>query len=71
MSVDPESVASSIRKHIPEFELSYDVDPIRQAIAESWPDHIDPTAAKEEFGFNPQYDLDRMTADMLKQVKPN
>lgn len=69
MSFDPEGIAVSIRKHIPNFALSYDVDPVRQAIADSWPDSLDCSAACEEWGFEPKYDLDRMTADMLARLK--
>ena len=68
MSFDPEEIAASIKKLIPEFELNYDVDPVRQGIANSWPNSIDPTAAKEEWGFEPKYDLDRMTVDMLEKL---
>lgn len=69
MSFEPEEIAASIRKHIPEFGMSYDVDPARQAIADSWPDSIDASAAKDEWGFKAQYDLDAMTADMLVKLK--
>ncbi|KAA1039385.1 L-threonine 3-dehydrogenase [Macrococcus equipercicus] len=69
MSIDPEAVAASIRKFIPEFELGYDVDPVRQAIADSWPNSIDATEAKEQWGFNPQFDLDTMTKTMLDAIK--
>ncbi|MDR3355306.1 MAG: NAD-dependent epimerase/dehydratase family protein [Synergistaceae bacterium] len=68
MSFDPEGIAESIRKVIPEFELSYEVDPVRQAIADSWPDSLDCSAAREEWGFAPRYDLDAMTRDMLQRV---
>ena len=70
MSFEPEDIAASIRKVIPNFELSYDVDPVRQAIADSWPDSLDCSAAKEEWGFAPKFDLDAMTRDMLERVKP-
>ncbi|MGV2876556.1 L-threonine 3-dehydrogenase, partial [Macrococcus capreoli] len=69
MSIDPEMVAASIRKFIPEFELSYDVDPVRQGIAESWPNSIDPTEAKKQWGFNPKFDLDKMTEEMLTAIR--
>lgn len=69
MSVEPETVKASIQKILPEFELSYDVDPDRQAIADTWPNSIDTSCAKEEWGFNPQYDLDSMTKLMLKAIK--
>jgi nucleoside-diphosphate-sugar epimerase len=68
MSFDPEGIAASIRKIIPEFELFYDVDPVRQAIADSWPDSLDCSAAKAEWGFSPKFDLDAMTKDMLEKV---
>ncbi|MBM7615464.1 L-threonine 3-dehydrogenase [Alkaliphilus hydrothermalis] len=69
MSFEPEEIAAEIRKHIPEFTMDYDVDPMRQAIANSWPDSIDPTAAKEEWGFKTEYDLPKMTVAMLEQLK--
>lgn len=68
MSVEPEEIAASIRKHIPSFTLRYEVDPVRQAIADSWPNSIDATAAKEEWGFRAEYDLEKMTEDMLKKL---
>ena len=69
MSVEPAQIAASIRKQIPTFEMAYDVDPVRQAIADSWPDAIDPTAAIEEWGFKTAYDLEKMTADMLEKLQ--
>lgn len=68
MSLEPEMIANSIRRHIPKFELTYNVDPARQAIAESWPNSIDDQAAREEWGWNPQFDLNRMTDEMLTQL---
>lgn len=69
MSVDPEAIAAEIRKHIPNFELDYNVDPIRQGIADSWPNSIDSTAAIEEWDFKSEYDLEKMTTDMLKMLQ--
>lgn len=69
MSFEPEQIAAEIRKHIPEFTLTYDVDPVRQSIADSWPNTIDASAAKEEWGFKAEYDLARMTEDMLNKLK--
>ncbi|WP_342527985.1 L-threonine 3-dehydrogenase [Chryseomicrobium sp. FSL W7-1435] len=69
MSFDPEMLAASIRKELPDFTLNYEVDPVRQAIANSWPDSIDATAARDEWGFKAQFDLDAMTRDMLKQLR--
>ncbi|QIZ05448.1 L-threonine 3-dehydrogenase [Priestia megaterium] len=68
MSFEPEQIAASIRKFIPEFEISYNVDPVRQGIADSWPNSLDVSAAREEWDFNPQYNLDRMTKDMLENL---
>ena len=68
MSFEPEQIAASIRKEIPTFTMDFEVDPIRQAIANSWPDSIDATAAKEEWGFSYKYDLDAMTKDMLTKL---
>ncbi|NMA85690.1 MAG: L-threonine 3-dehydrogenase [Tissierellia bacterium] len=69
MSFEPEEIAASIKKFIKEFELDYDVDPVRQAIADSWPNSLDDSAAREEWGWNPEYDLDKMTEDMLEKLK--
>ncbi|WP_342388015.1 L-threonine 3-dehydrogenase [Salinicoccus bachuensis] len=69
MSINPEMVANEIRKHIPDFELDYEVDPVRQGIAESWPNAIDSTEAKRQWGFNPQYDLEKMTEVMLEAIR--
>lgn len=69
MSLEPEMVAASIRKQMPNFSLDYDVDPVRQSIAESWPNSIDDSAAREEWDWNPKYDLDAMTNDMLVNLK--
>jgi nucleoside-diphosphate-sugar epimerase len=69
MSFDPEEIAAEIRKSIPGFEISYQVDPVRQEIAESWPNSIDASAAKEEWGFKAKYDLAAMTKDMLDKLQ--
>lgn len=69
MSFAPEHIAAEIKKHIPEFEMDYNVDPIRQSIAESWPDSLDDSAAREEWGWNPKYDLASMTVDMLEKLR--
>lgn len=71
MSVDPETIATAIRKHLPAFELDYAVDSVRQAIAESWPKSMDVSAAREEWGFQSDYDLEKMTLDMLEHLGGN
>jgi nucleoside-diphosphate-sugar epimerase len=63
---DPEMIAAEIRKHIPEFEMSYDVDPVRQGIADSWPNSMDDSAAREDWGWDPKFGLAEMTVDMLE-----
>lgn len=68
MSFEPSQIAASIKKNIPEFTIDYNVDPMRQAIANSWPNSIDATAAKQEWGFTVKYDLDMMTKDMLEKL---
>ena len=69
MSFEPSQIAAEIKKHIPTFTMAYEVDPVRQAIANSWPNSIDSSAAIEEWGFKASYDLERMTIDMLEKLK--
>jgi len=69
MSFEPEQIAASIKERIPSFTMSYDVDPVRQAIAESWPNSIDDTAAREEWDWNPKFDMSAMTDDVLKNLR--
>lgn len=66
MSFSPEEQAAYIRRYIPSFEISYQVDPVRQAIANSWPNSLEDYAARVEWGWKPEYDLDAMTKDMLQ-----
>ena len=66
MSFDPEMIAAEIKKHIPDFQMVYDVNPIKQAIANSWPNAMDHSAAQQEWGWKPEYDLKTMTEDMLR-----
>ena len=68
MSFGPEAIYQAIRKYKPEFEMVYEVDPLKQSIADSWPDQMDDSAARKEWGWMPQYDLDSMTKDMLEKL---
>ena len=68
LSFGPETVYQAIRKYKPDFEMVYDVDPLKQSIAESWPDRLDDTCAREEWDWCPRYDLDAMTRDMLEKL---
>lgn len=69
MSIEPEMVAAAIKEFYPNFELAYDVDPTRQTIADSWPDNIDVSCARAEWGFEPKYDLTAMTKVMLEAIE--
>lgn len=68
MSFAPEELAACIQHYIPDFTMCYTVDPVRQAIADSWPRHMDDRAARKEWGWKPQYDLERMTQDMIDRL---
>ena len=69
MQLAPRDLAAVIARHVPGFEISYDVDPMRQGIADSWPNRIDDSAARAEWGWNPQFDVEAMTVDMLKNLR--
>lgn len=69
MSFEPDTIYRKIKEYVPSFEMEYQVDPLRQAIAESWPNSLDDTCAREEWGWEPQYNLDEMTKDMLEKLK--
>ena len=62
-------IAAEIRKHLPDFKMDYQIDPVKQAIADSWPNSMDDSCAREEWGWKPEYNLQNMTVDMLVKVK--
>ena len=68
MSFTPEIICAEIKKRLPDFTMDYDVDPVKKAIAESWPNSLDDTCAREEWGWKPEWDLSRMTDDMLAVI---
>ena len=68
MSITPGELAAEIAKHVAGFAIDYQVDPMRQAIADSWPRSVDASAAREDWGFAPQFDLAAMTTEMLARV---
>jgi nucleoside-diphosphate-sugar epimerase len=68
INVTPEELAAAIRSHIPDFRVDYEIDPVLEEIAESWPRRVDDTAARKEWGWEPRYDLETMTADMLEKL---
>lgn len=68
MSISPESLSKAIKKHIPEFKITYEIDPLRQKIADSWPNCMDDHHARQDWGWQPRYDLPAMTEDMLRHI---
>lgn len=67
MDFTPGEITEAIKKHIPEFKIDYEPD-FRQKIADSWPQSIDDSRARQDWGWKHDYDLDAMTADMLKHL---
>jgi nucleoside-diphosphate-sugar epimerase len=68
MSITPEDLAREIREHIPGFVIDYQIDPVRQAIADSWPRSLSDSAAREDWSWAPRFSLATMTADMLARL---
>lgn len=68
MSFAPEDIYNEIRKHIHDFKITYRIDPVRQAIADSWPRHMDDGAARKEWGWKAEYDIAGMTREMIKKL---
>lgn len=68
MSFPPEKIYAEIKRRVPEFKMVYNVDPLKQAIAESWPDSLDDSAAREEWGWRPNFGIGAMTRDMLEKL---
>ena len=69
MSFTPEIICAEIKKRLPAFTMDYNVDPVKKEIAESWPNSLDDTCAREEWGWRPEWDLSRMTDDMLAHIR--
>ena len=69
MSFTPAELANAIQQVMPSFSIAYDVDPVRQQIADSWPDRMDDSAARAEWDWNPRFTLEAMVADMLEQTE--
>lgn len=68
MSFAPEEIFAAIKKYRPAFEMEYNVDPLKQSIANSWPNSLDDSAARTEWNWKPSFDLDTMTQDMLEKL---
>lgn len=69
MSFEPSQIAAAVKKLAPDFVMNYEVDPLRQGIAESWPNSLDDSCARSEWDWKPDYDLDSMSADMIQILK--
>jgi len=68
MNFTPNQLAGKIKEHLPKFEIGYEIDPVRQAIADSWPNYMDDSAARQEWGWKAQFDIEAMTKDMLEHM---
>lgn len=69
MSFDPEIICNKIKEHIPGFKMSYELDPLRQKIADSWPNSLDDSCARAEWDWHPEYGLEEMTRDMISHLR--
>lgn len=69
MSFAPETIYEAIRRQVPGFEMEYQPDPLKQSIADSWPDSMDDSCARQEWDWKPEYDLESMTRDMLAKLR--
>lgn len=69
MSFAPETIFEAIKKEIPSFEIEYKPDPLKQSIADSWPDSMDDSCARAEWDWKPEYDLESMTKDMIIKLR--
>lgn len=69
MSFAPEIIYEAIRREVPGFEMEYQPDPLKQSIADSWPDSMDDSCARQEWDWKPEYDLESMTRDMLAKLR--
>lgn len=69
MSFAPETIYEAIRREVPSFEMEYQPDPLKQSIADSWPDSMDDSCARQEWDWKPEYDLESMTRDMLAKLR--
>lgn len=69
MSFAPETIYEAIRREVPGFEMEYQPDPLKQSIADSWPDSMDDSCARQEWDWKPEYDLESMTSDMLAKLR--
>lgn len=69
MSFCPSEIALQIQKHIPSFKIEYEINELKQSIADSWPDALQDEEAKKDWGFRPKYDISTMTKVILQNLK--
>ena len=69
MSFTPEIICDAVKRRLPDFTMDYNVDPVKEQIARSWPNQLDDSCAREEWGWKPEWDLERMTDDMLEHIR--
>ena len=69
MSFTPEILAAEVRRHIPTFEMEYDIDPVKEEISRSWPNSLDDSCARQEWGWSPKWGLEAMVEDMLATLR--
>ena len=69
MSFTPEIICEAVKRRLPDFTMDYNVDPVKEQIARSWPNQLDDSCARDEWGWNPEWDLERMTDDMLEHIR--
>jgi hypothetical protein len=70
MSFTPKQIFEEIKKHKPNFQISYKIDPMRQGIAESWPHSLEDQSARKDWGWQPKFDIAKMTEEILKNLTP-
>ena len=68
LSFEPEQLADAIRRRVPDFTMDYEIDPLRQYIADSWPNSLDDAIARQEWGWQPDYGLEAMVDDMYENL---
>lgn len=69
MSFSPEMIYAEIKKYVPDFEMVYEIDPVKDHISAGWPNFMDDSAARSEWGWKPEWDMERMTKDMLEALR--
>ena len=69
MSFEPTEIIAEVKRLVPEFEVKFEIDELRQSIADSWPNSMDDSCARAEWGWKPEYDLRAMSEDMVLKLR--